>query len=168
MIFNNGTKLLPDVFTTSTYDNINFQKQANLTQGGQIHIDAAIKNEKDYIISDKKTYHLWTKNNNSVYYDEKSNEILMKFNPYDKYMGHSDPDYIRREKDIEYETGGLKIRSIGDYLDNIIFHIFRDVGETVGENIIVDMKLIRDASLKGYGELRNILLGRYMYSPELS
>ena len=51
---------------------------------------------------------------------------------------------------------------------NIIFHIFRDVGETVGENIIVDMKLIRDASSTGYTELRNILLGRYMYSPELS
>jgi len=39
LVFNNGEELLPLVFQTNTYDNVNFQSQATIINGGQIYIN---------------------------------------------------------------------------------------------------------------------------------
>ena len=44
LVFNNGEELLPLVFQTNTYDNINFQSKVTIIQGGQIYINIEEKN----------------------------------------------------------------------------------------------------------------------------
>ncbi len=164
LIFNNGTKLSPAVFNTQIYDSSNFQSQANLISGSQLHINLpkkmigttkAVKNNSDFIRYEGTNYYLWTKGDNSVYYDESSHRILISMNAlYENWRGDTNPALFRQP---ERDTGLMIIRDIDDFLDGIIYPVFIDHHDDAGENVIIDLKEIQEASTKGIETLKRVI-----------